>query len=357
MNIKMVRFNSRVSYTLLSLVASFTVCGILLLIVGYNPLSVYGIVAEGSLGSSYSIMKSLAKATPLIFTGLSVFFADQAGLFNIGAEGQLLIGGITSGIFAYYFSTIGLPPFVSIILCLTLSFIAGAVWGFIPGFLKAYYGANEFIVSMMLNYVAQYLCEYLVTYPFRGPGVTAKTNEIPASYQLPRFVDVSQLNLGFVLGILAVVAVFLFFRYTVSGRRIRTMGRNNVAAVISGVNVRKETIIVFLISGGIAALAGSTEVLGVHGFYINDLSPGYGFDGIAVSVLAQGNSFGVLIASLLFGALRSGGSRLDLRSEVPSEFIIVLQAAVVVFIATQRLIDMLKIRRRGSSKKKEAIDG
>ncbi len=345
---------SRIGYTFFALIASFTVCGVLLAVIGYNPFSVYGIVAEGSLGGSYSIMKSLAKATPLIFTGLSVFFADQAGLFNIGAEGQLLIGGITAGVAGYYFSLSGLNPFISLVLCFILSFIAGAVWGFLPGFLKAYYGANEFIVSMMLNYVAQYLCEYLVTYPFRGPGVTAKTNEIPVEYQLPRFVDISQLNFGFIIGVIAIIIVFLFFRYTVSGLRIRTMGRNRMAAVISGVNLKKETIIVFLISGGIAALAGATEVLGVHGFYINDLSPGYGFDGIAVSVLAQGNPFGVLLSSLLFGALRSGGSRLDLRSEVPSEFIIVLQAAVVVFIATPKLIDIIRTCKNRILKKEVA---
>jgi simple sugar transport system permease protein len=130
------------------------------------------------------------------------------------------------------------------------------------------------------------------------------------------------------------------------------MGKNQTAALASGVNTTRETVFVFLVAGGLAALAGATEVLGIHGFFINDLSPGYGFDGIAVSVLAQGNSWGVLFSSLLFGALRAGGSRLDLKSKVPSEFIIVLQAVVIVFIATPRLIAML--RPRGKEKANNA---
>jgi simple sugar transport system permease protein len=338
--------DDKLVYTLAALFLSFLLCAVFLLVLGHNPLKVYLITLEGSLGNSYSICKSLAKATPLIFTGLSVFFADQAGLFNIGAEGQLLVGGVASGIFGYMFSMMQIPPILSLFLCLVLSFLAGALWGAIPGWLKARYGANEFIVSMMLNYVASYLCEYLVTYPFRGPGVTAKTNQMPANYQLPRLVQGTQLNAGFFLGLFAIVLVYLFFRYTTRGLEIRAMGKNQTAALASGVNTTRETVFVFSVAGGLAALAGATEVLGIHGFFINDLSPGYGFDGIAVSVLAQGNSWGVLFSSLLFGALRAGGSRLDLKSKVPSEFIIVLQAVVIVFIATPQLIAMLRPRKK-----------
>lgn len=218
-------------------------------------------------------------------------------------------------------------------------------WGVVPGWLKARFGANEFIVSMMLNYGASFLCEYLVTYPFRGPGVTAKTNQIPASYQLPRLVKGSQFNMGFFIGILAVLLVFLFFRFTSNGYEIRTMGKNKFAAQIAGINTKKQTVFVFFIAGGLAGLAGVTEVLGIHGFYINDLSPGYGFDGIAVSVLAQGTPFGVFLSSLLFGALRAGGSRLDLKSKVPSEFITILQAVVIVFIATPKIIQKFGLWR------------
>lgn len=188
--------------------------------------------------------------------------------------------------------------------------------------------------------------EFLVTYTFRGPGVTAKTNEIPESYGLPRFVSSSQFNMGFFIGIAVIIIVFLFFRYTSKGYEIKAMGKNIQAASVSGVNVKRETIFVFLIAGGLAALAGATEVMGVHGFYMNDLSPGYGFDGIAVSVLAQGNPFGVFLSSILFGAMRAGGTRLDLKSKVPSEFIVILQALVIMFVATPKLIQKIKIRRR-----------
>lgn len=340
---------SKAFYTVFALLLSFLVGALFLLVIGYNPFSVYKIVLDGSVGSLYSIFKSLAKATPLVFTGLSVFFADRAGLFNIGAEGQLLIGGVTSGIFGHIFASSGMNPLISIILCLALSFFAGALWGLIPGWLKAYFGANEFIVSMMLNYIAASLCEYLVTYPFRGPGVTAKTNQMPDGYLLPRLAQGTQFNLGFFIALLAIILVFLFFKYASKGLEICTMGKSQLAARAAGVDIRKQTLFVFFVAGGLAALAGATEVLGIHGFFVSDLSPGYGFDGIAVSVLAQGNTFGVLLSSLLFGALRAGGSRLDLKSKVPSEFIVVLQAVVIVFVATPRLIE--KFLKRKEAKK------
>lgn len=333
-------------FTLLALFSSFVLCAFFLILLGYNPISIYKIVLDGSIGSNYGLMKSLAKATPLIFTGLAVFFADQAGLFNIGAEGQLLIGGVSCGIFGYFFSTLNMNPTLSILLCLLLSFFLGSIWGLIPGWLKAYWETNEFIVSMMMNYVATFLCEYLVTYPFRGPGVTAKTNEIPNEYLLPRVVADSQLNYGLLIGIIAIILVLLFFKFTNSGFEIKAMGKNIDAACSAGINIKSKTIFVFAVSGGIAALAGATEVLGVHGFFINDLSPGYGFDGIAVSVLSQGNPLGVLFSSLLFGALRAGGSRLDLKSTIPSEFIIILQAIVIIFIATPKIMRIFNKRRR-----------
>ena len=330
--------------TALALAASFVTGGVFLSILGYNPLQVYGTIIEGSLGNSYGIAKTLAKCTPLIFTGLSVFFADKAGLFNIGAEGQLLMGGITAGVFCNFFAKMQIFPPIAIVLTLLLSFIVGGLWGVIPGYLKAFHAASEFIVSMMLNYVASYLCEYLVTYPFRGPGVLAKTPEIPSNYLLPRLVSGTQLNFGFFIGVLSVIAVLLFFKYSTVGYEIKAMGLNQNAARAAGVSLNRRTVFVFFVAGGLAALAGAIEVLGVHGFYINDLSPGYGYDGIAVSVLSQGNSIGVLLSAILFGALRAGGSRLDLRSAVPSEFGIMLQAIVIIFIATPQL---LRLRKRG----------
>lgn len=335
----------KVVITGLALLSSFLVCGLFLVVLGYNPLTVYGIILTGSLGRFYSILKSFTKATPLIFTGLSVYFADQGGLFNIGAEGQLQIGGVTAGILGYELSLVGFPPFLSILVCFVVGFGLAGCWGLVPGWIKARFGANEFIVSMMLNYVASFLCEYLVTYPFRGPGVTAKTNQLPAAYQLPRLVKGSQFNMSFFIGVIAVLLVFLFFRFTSNGYEIRTMGKNKFAAQIAGIDTKKQTMFVFFIAGGLAGLAGVTEVLGIHGFYVNDLSPGYGFDGIAVSVLAQGNPFGVFLSSLLFGALRAGGSRLDLKSKVPSEFITILQAVVIVFIATPKIIQKFGLRR------------
>ncbi len=339
--------SSRILFTLAAIAIAFVLCGLFVLALSYNPFAVCRIIFEGSLGSKYSILKSLTRATPLIFTGLSVFFADQAGLFNIGAEGQLAIGALTSGIFAYQFSLIGIPPFLAIMLTLIGAFLSGAVWGAIPGLLRARFNANEFIVSMMLNYVASSLCEYLVTYPFRGNvGSTPMTAAIPESYQLTRFTTESQLNFGIVIGLVTIVAVWLYFRFTSSGYEAKIMGKNTLASLAAGVNTKSKTIFVLAVSGGIAALAGATEVLGIHGFFMTDISPGYGFDGIAVSVLAQGNAFGVLLSSLLFGALNAGGSRLDMKSKVPSEFIDVLQAVVIVLIATPKIIEKLHIGRR-----------
>ena len=329
--------------TFLSILVAFFIGGILLKIIGYDPLSVYGTIIKGAFGSKYSIAKTLAKATPLIFTGLSVFIADKCGLFNIGSEGQLLVGGLTAGYLGFLFSEIGVSGPIAILFLIIVSGIVGGLWGMIPGYFKATRNSNEFIVSMMLNYVAKFLCIYLVTYPMRdNSSVLSKTPDLISKLQLNKLISGTQLNSGLIIGVIAIILSYWYFNNSISGFEMRMLGKSKFVAEAAGVNVKNKIILAFFISGFCAGLAGVIEVMGVHGYFLADLSPGYGYDGIAVSVLAQGSSFGVGLSAILFGALRAGGSYLDFKTALPYEFVTILQALVIVFIALPFELKIIK---------------
>jgi simple sugar transport system permease protein len=338
--------------TLLSILVAFFVGGILLVIIGYEPLSVYKTILKGAFGSNYSIAKTLAKATPLILTGLSVFIAGKCGLFNIGSEGQLLVGGLSAGYLGFVFSEIGFSGPFAVLLLIIISGIVGGLWGMLPGYFKATRNSNEFIVSMMLNYVAKFLCIYLVTYPMRDTSsVLSKTPDLISELQLNKLVPGTQLNLGLIIGFIAILLTYWYFNNSISGFEMRMLGKNKYVAEAAGVNVKNKIILAFFISGFCAGLAGAIEVMGVHSYFLADLSPGYGYDGIAVSVLAQGSSFGVGLSAILFGALRAGGSYLDFKTSLPYEFVIILQALVIVLIALPYELKIIKLKNEKLGKK------
>ncbi len=323
-------------HQIIAILAAFIVGTIVLLASGYSPIEAYGALLVGAFGDIYGIGQTLTQATPIIFTAVAFLFAFKSGLFNIGAEGQLLIGGFTAALVGISFN--GLPILIHLPLALLAGAAGGALWGLIPAILKAKLGANEVITTMMLTYVAIYLTSYMVTYPFKAPGWVSQTVPIAQSAELPRILPPTQLSASFILSIIVAGIIVYVLQKTTIGYEVRAIGLNPVAAENSGINIERGLIIALVISGAIAGLGGAGEVLGVHRRYIDSFSPGYGWDGLAIALIGGLNPWGAVFAAILFGALRSGGMTMNRTTGVPLDIIFVLQALLVLFVAAPRLI-------------------
>jgi simple sugar transport system permease protein len=284
------------------------------------------------------ISESLVTATPYIFSGLSVAIGLRCGLFNIGTEGQLTIGAKFSVVVGYSFPE--LPAIIHIPLALAAGALGGALWAFIPAILKTKFGSNEVINTIMLNYVAFLLSTWLLNGPIRRPGQTKPISQvIAASAELPRFFAYpSRLHLGFVIAIGIAIFFYWFLFHTTYGLEIRLVGQNPSAAKYAGINIAQKYILAFCLSGMLGGLAGANEVLGVNHYLSSTLSPGFGFDAISLSILGNNHPLGVILTSLLFGTLRSGGTHMQNVARVPSEIITIVQALVIAFIAAPKII-------------------
>jgi simple sugar transport system permease protein len=331
-----------------ALVLAGLVSSIIVLMLGESPLRIAQVMLSGSVGGWSSIASTLEEATPLIFTGLCVAIAMRSGLFNIGGEGQLVIGAFVAAWVGYRVG--GLNPVMHITLCIALAGVAGAIWALIPGLLKARFGAHEVINTIMLNYVAFILANFLVGLPyFKKPGQIPQTEDVLSSALLPRMTFLykyTRLNLGFVIAIACVLLIYILLEKTEVGFEIRSVGHSPLASRASGISVVRNTLIAMALSGFLAGMAGSERVLGVHRHFISPFPFGYGFAGIAVALLARNRPMGVLISALFFGALASGGAQVDIETNVPRELVTVIQAIVIIFVACEYPIRKLVFERR-----------
>jgi len=306
---------------------------------GYDIGDAYYNLYSGAFGSIYSIADTLLNSIPLLFTGLAIAFGFQAGLFNIGAEGQMYVGALTTAVVA-----LALPAelgYLGTLIVLAAGALAGAVWGFFPGYLKARTGAHEVITTIMLNYVATLLTAYLVKRFFKAPGPVDQTALVPQAFRLPELIATTRLTWSIFLAIALVAAVHWLLNRTVLGYEIIAVGKNPGAAAYAGVPVARRMSLAMAISGAIAGLAGSTLVLGVLHRFITNFSPGYGFTGIAVAVLARNHPWGVVPAALLFGALQAGGLSMQLFARIPSDLMTVIQGLVILFVSAPSLIRLM----------------
>lgn len=290
------------------------------------------------------ISESLVIATPYIFAGLGVALSFQAGLVNIGAEGQLFVSGLFSVFVAY--SLKGLPSFIHLPLALIAGFSAGALWGFIPGFLKAKTGAHEVINTIMLNYIAFRLTDFLLSGPMAKSPSLPISPDVPVSAQIPTFLSAPvRLHWGLIFAIfLAWLVDFLLFK-TTFGLEIRMTGKNPNASRYAGISISKITVLAMALSGGIAGLAGANQVLGVDHRMVRAFSSGYGFDAIALALLGNSNPFGVVLSSLLFGFLRGGAARMQSVAGTPVELIKIIQGIVIILVAAPEIIQKLFIKK------------
>jgi len=338
-----------ISIPLLSVVSALAVGAIAILLITGKPeaiLLAYQGLIEGAFLKPRGLVETLVKTTPYIYTGLAVAVGFRAGLFNIGAEGQFLVGSLASVWVGY--SVTGLPFIVHLPLALLAGALAGALWGAIPGLLKAKVGAHEVINTIMMNYIAAYLVQYLVIGPMRTtvPGKQQTPDVLPTA-QIPPIFDPSiRLHWGFVLSIIAAIVVWWFLFKTTVGFELRTVGASPTAARYAGMSVVRLTVLAMALSGALAGLAGADEILGLSHSVPILFQPGYGFTAIAVALLAKNHPLAVLPAAFLFGAMANGASLMELRSQMPRYGIDIIQALVLLFVAAPSIVRwVFRIRR------------
>ncbi len=286
------------------------------------------------------LTETLVASAPLIFTGLAVAIAFRSGVFNIGVEGQFIMGamGATVAVLAFR----DLPPPILLVVALAIGTLTGAAWGFIPGFLKARTGAHEVITTIMLNYVAA----QLVLFGLRSEFLKQAGSEAPISKVLSTVVRVPlmfdlpavRLHYGFVVALIMAAIVSWFIFKTTKGFELRAAGFNLTAARYAGMSAGGSIMLAMALSGGLAGLGGSFEVLGTVGQMSNDLSAGFGFNAIALALLAGNRPAGVVAAALLFGALRTGGGLMQIKTGIPLDLLFFIQALVIMFVAAPVLI-------------------
>ncbi|MFZ4486332.1 MAG: ABC transporter permease [Candidatus Nanopelagicales bacterium] len=332
----------------LAVFTALIIGAILIMLTGSSfsqTVEAYAALLQGSVGSVKAISETLTAATPLILAGLSVAIAFRAGLFNIGAEGQMLVGGMCAVFVG--FSITGLPIYIHLPLALLAGFIGGAIWGFIPGVLKAKTGAHEVIVTIMLNYIALRLVDFfLKTELFQREGRNDPVSKtVEASAQLTQMLGwmnpALRVHLGLIVALIAAGFIhWLLFR-TTTGFEFRAVGANPNAARYAGMSITKVYILVMMIAGGLAGLAGSGQILGVLDRATPGFSSNIGFDGIAVALLGRSNPWGVVAAAVLFGGLRAGGQQMQVSADVGIDLIAVIQALIIMFVAAPALITAL----------------
>ncbi|MGH3949180.1 MAG: ABC transporter permease [Pseudonocardiaceae bacterium] len=320
--------------------------------------SAYAAMFQGSVidFSEYTVARALrpladtlTNAAPLIAAGLAVAIAFRTGLLNIGAEGQIILGAIFAG---YVGFALDLPPVIHLVAALLAAIIGGALWGGIAGLLKAQTGAHEVIVTIMLNYIARFLLAYLLTTEvFRRAGRADPISPFVAdTAELPRFIEGERLHLGFLIALIAAAFVWWLLSRSTTGFRFRAVGFNPNAAHTAGISVARSYTAVMFIAGGLAGLAGASQVLGTERFLTTGISGGLGFDAITVALLGRSGPWGTVAAGLLFGALRSGAVTMQARTGTPIDIVLVVQSMIVLFIAAPplvRAVFRLKVRPVG----------
>ncbi len=326
---------------LASVAAAFAVGGLVVAAIGVNPWAATRELLAGSLGSGEAIGFTLYYATDFIFTGLAVSLAFQAGLFNIGAEGQAYVGGLGAALVCLHGGA--LPSFVLLPLAIAAAALFGGVWGFIPGLLQAKRGSHIVITTIMFNFLASTLMAYLLVNVLRAPGsMQAETVAFPPAATLPSArgmlaalgieLAATPLNLAFLLALICAAALWVFTWRTRRGYEIRTVGANAHAAVYGGMSPARITMLAMTLSGALAAGVAVNEVLGVQNRLLLEFTAGYGFVGIAVALMGRGHPFGVVLASLLFGMLYQGGAELAFdEPKITRDMIVVIQGLVVFF--------------------------
>jgi general nucleoside transport system permease protein len=336
-----------------SVVFALAVGAVFVLLSGHDPIDAYVNLFRGAFGSPYDITETLIQTIPLMLAGLSVAVAFRTGLFNIGAESQLLVGAVTAGAVGARFGFLPGPILFPMVLAAGIG--GGAAWGAIAGYLKAARGVNEVITTIMQNYIVVFVMHWLLQ---NGPMTAPNALGTPASAPIGQgavlpiiipneLVPLTRLHAGIFLAIAAVVVFWFLLWRTPLGYELRAVGLGARAAAQAGINPRTRVVLAMAIAGGFAGLAGMIQVTGVFHRVFDGFSSGYGFDAIAVALLGKNSPIGIVLAALLFGAFARGGSLMQANAGVSSQLVSVIEALVLFVVAAELIVRILSARRRG----------
>ncbi|MCF3947986.1 ABC transporter permease [Acidiphilium iwatense] len=303
----------------------------LLAINGFNALDVFTVMIGGVFRNIHSITEMLLIATPLILIGVGLCVAFRCSMWNIGAEGQYYAGAVAATFFGVHLN--GLPAPLHIVLILAAGSIAGAAWAAIAGLLKIYFNASEIVTTIMLNYIATIATSYLVTGPMMEAGVTyPQSTELPHALRLPILLPHTRLHIGILIAIALAVIVQAFLFRSSAGYALRVVGINPHAARYAGISVRRSVVLAISISGALAGLAGAIQIAGVDFRLYQNISPGYGFTGIAVALLAYNRPIGAIFSGILFAVLSAGSVLMQMNSQVPQVLVFVIEGMVILSV-------------------------
>ena len=308
--------------TFLAILLAILVGGIVMVLFGYDPFKAYGALLKGAFGNMAVFTATLTKSVPIMFTGLAVAIAFKCGVFNIGAEGQLLMGALFAGIAGIYIRF--LPAVLHIPVTLLAALLGGMIWAFIPAFLKQKFQVDVVIGTIMFNYIADYFVQYMVLNPLQETAM------------LPRLLSSPNvLNMGYILAIIAVFIIYFILRHTTSGYEMKAVGINPTASKWAGISVDKNAFLALIISGGLAGLAGGIEVTGTLGKVVVGASSGYGFNGIPVALIAHNNPVLIIFSALLLASMRTGSMLMQTSAGVSKNMVDMIQGLIIVFLCAE----------------------
>ena len=345
----------------LATLAALVLGAVMLLLLNVNPIAAYTALWEGAFGSSNAFAETLVKATPLLLVALGICISFRGDVINIGGEGQMIIGAIFATWVGLTFT--GLPGWLVITLAMLAGFLGGAIWGGIPGVLKAYFRVNEILSTVMMNAIAVQLMNFLLSGPMIDPSQAELASRIPQTarlleiFRLPRLIP-TRLHLGALIAVMLAILVYILLWRTTLGYRIRAVGQNPHASRYAGIKVQRYIVLALLLSGAFAGLAGATQVFGVNYRMITDgSSSGFtgsaGFNGIVAALFGQLHPVWSIPASILFGALLVGANSMQRVVQVPSALVTALNGLVVVFVVSSEIWRKRRQRKRQAIVKQE----
>lgn len=346
---------SNALYTFLAIIVGFLVGALLLTVAGISPMEAYAKLIEGIFSKPKFITWCIVYASPLIFTGLSVAFSFKTGVFNIGAEGQFVVGSLAACVVGILFD---LPPIIHIPLCIIVAALSGAVWGAIVGLLKVKKGINEVLSYIMFNWIAFYLSNFVVNLGAihrENGGEASKDIAKSAMLTAPKAIvaatGCTAANWGIVMAVVAAVLMWLIINKTTLGYKLRAVGFNKNAAEYGGINTNKAVMTAMAISGALAGLGGAVQIMGMSGRISQFASQeGYGFEGITVALIGASNPIGCIFAGLFYGAMKYGGTKLSLVN-APSEVVDIIMGTIIIFIAVSHVFKIFFTSGAGKKSK------
>lgn len=336
-----------------AILLAFLVGALILLVLKVNPATALKALFAGAFGDFNAIAETLVKASPLLFVSLGICISFRGGVLNIGGEGQLVVGALAAT--AVALNGGGLPGGLLVTSAIIAGSLAGAIWGGIAGFLKAYFNVNEVLGTIMLNYIAVYGMNYLLRGPMMDPiqvklgFFIPQTARIPQVAHLPRFAP-TRLHLGILIALIMAVVVYVFLWRTTVGFRIRTVGMSRRAALAAGIKISRYMVLVLLLAGFFAGLGGAVEVLGVHHRMFTDgtasgFTGGAGFNGIVVALFGRLHPLGCIPSSVLFGALLTGANKMQRTTQIPAALVVAMNGLIVLFVVGSEIVRRHWLRR------------